>query len=133
MRAIDVLECAAFGHTPRQALRLGYLGSALKWTAEAGGAPVAMLGVVPVCAMTGEGSPWLLGTRGADAVSSAFVRLAAGPLSEMAALFPRLENRAHQTNTRSLRWLSRLGFTVEREVEMIGGEPFVRFWRDWRV
>lgn len=133
MRAIDVLECAAFGRSPRVALRLGYVASTLRWTGCVDGRPELMFGVSPMPTMDGSARPWMLGSDVARQRARPFIELSGAVLAEIDARYRRLENHAHQTNTVAHRWLKRLGFTVGDEIVMIGGEPFVRFWRQTGV
>lgn len=130
MREIDRLECQAFGQSPRIALRLGYLGSTLCWTGCVDGRPELMIGASPRSMMDGSASPWMLGTDEARRRARPMLELAGPILAEMDRRYRRLENFAHQTNTVTHRWLQRLGFTVEDDVIVFGGEPFVRFWRE---
>lgn len=133
LRAVDALECRAFGHEPRAAVRACYLGAALKWTAEVGGRPAGMFGVGVGSAMDRTGRPWLLGTPELDEARRSFLEIGRPVIAEMLGRFRFLENWSHQTNSQSHRWLKRLGFRFDEEITMIGGEPFLRFWRDERV
>lgn len=129
LAAIDALECAVYGHTPRQGLELMSAGSVMAWTAHDDGRPVAMFGVTPLSVLDRTGLPWLLGSTEARRHHRAFVELGRGYVQQMQAEFSRLENRVHAANLASIRWLTRLGFTVEPEPLYVRGEPMLTFWR----
>ena len=62
MRAADLAEVHALGHTPHEALVLGLTTSTYAKTAAVDGEPAIIFGVRPVSVLTGLGCPWLLGT-----------------------------------------------------------------------
>ena len=128
MRRADVIEQAALGRTPKQALRLGLASSIHVATAKVGGRPEAIFGLHPVSAIGGEGAPWFLGTdtvfrHGRDL-------LAIGPaiLSAWLDSTPRLQNVVGSLNQPAIRLLRRWGFEVREEVIMsAGGVEFFAF------
>ncbi|WP_234715678.1 hypothetical protein [Sphingopyxis macrogoltabida] len=129
MRDIDVRECAAFGHTPKAALREAILNSDKAWTALVDDRPEAIFGVVVNSALTGQGAPWFLGT---DVVwQHARALLVIGPAivarlhdsSESLAGYVSVENAA------AIRMLKRWGFDVGQDRRRIGGVPFYGFER----
>lgn len=128
MRAIDKLECQAAGHTPKDALRLGVLGSSLAWTAKIDGRPEAMLGASPVNILEGRGRAWLLMTDVAARQHVALVRLGRIYTQAFHRHYPILENWVHADNDRTIRWLSRLGYAVG-PVDVIRGQPMRPFIR----
>ena len=132
MRPIDRLECRAFGHDPRTALRLSFQGACAAHTATADGAPVAMFGVGAGNLLDGVGHPWLLGAEEAACERRAWLTHAPRLLAELSRGFRRLENYVHCDNAAAIAWLSRLGFQIAREAEPIGGQPFLRFTRHVR-
>lgn len=102
--------------------------SCIAWTAECDGVPIAVFGVSPVSIMGGVGSPWLLGNDGCDRVIVPFVRLTRVYIPVMLSLFPVLENMVDVRNTRSARWLKRLGFRFhDPEPHPYSGMPFQKF------
>ncbi|MDB5702889.1 MAG: hypothetical protein JWN66_5 [Sphingomonas bacterium] len=132
MRAADVMECAAMGHSPRLALRTGLLSSSLCLTAIVDGRPEAMFGLVVTNALCGEGSPWMLGTDAIYRHPRAMLRWAPGILAAMFDSTPTLDNLVAAGNHRAIRYLGRIGFTIAKEVIMIAGTPFVRFSQERR-
>lgn len=128
MRAIDKLECETMGHSPKDALRLGLIGSTLAWTVMIDGQPEAMMGASPLSITEGKGRPWLLMTDVAGRQMVALVRLGARYTYVMHQHYPLLENWIHADNTRSMRWLARLGYTIGG-VDVIRGQPMRRFIR----
>lgn len=129
MRSIDAAECAAFGHSPKQALRGGLRSSVAAWTARLEGRPVAMFGVSPLSLIEGRGQPWMLGTDAVALCGPAVMRLSRRYLALMHSLFPRLENRVSVRNDVAIRWLSYLGFEFGASA-VFGGESMREFWRE---
>lgn len=127
MREIDRLECAAFGHTPKQAVRGAFAASSLCWTALRHGRPEAMFGLVIASVMAGAGRPWLLGTDAMDAGMRELVTWSPRFVAAMQAETPLLENYVAVENRRSIRYLERLGFAFDAEPVTIGGVPMLRF------
>jgi len=121
MRTIDAAECAAVGHTPKQALRSSLKASTFALTVLLDDRPVAMLGVTPYSVLEGIGSPWLLGTD--DVLKGARQFLTVGPrvVTAMQREWPKLQNYVGAQNRQALRVLERLGFDVSPEVVLIGG------------
>lgn len=128
MRDIDRLECAIFGRTPKQALRLSLMSASCAWTAKIDGRPEAMFGAAAVSSIDGIGSPWLLMTDTAVRHARALVVLGGRYSDEIQRRFRRLENRVHADNEVAIRWLSRLGYVIEGE-ELVNGHPMRSFFR----
>lgn len=129
LRPGDSAEIAAYGHTdPLLALTRSAAQSVVCWTAFINGELAAVMGCAPVSMMGGVGSPWLIGTPMLDAHPRVLVRETPRYIDEMCKLFPHLVNFVHAENTRSVRWLRRVGFTLH-PAEPFGalGEPFHRF------
>ena len=127
MRADDRAECAAFGLSPRDALRRGLAESTLAWTAKVDGRPEAMFGLVVVSAIEALGRPWLLGTDAVFAHGRALLAEGPGLIAAMLDSTPRLENLVSATNTRAIALLRRWGFTLEEDRQMIGNIEFQTF------
>lgn len=130
MRAIDALECGAKGRTPKAALRRSLRGSTWACTAMLDGVPHAMFGVVGISLIEDRGRPWFLGSDEVYNHGRAMLLIGLEVLDKMHGSFRRLENVVSADNAAALRLLRRWGFTIEREVTMVAGVPFVRFWRD---
>lgn len=129
LRDIEVLELKAMGTTPKRSLYLGLKGSAMAWTGLVDGRPEAMFGVVPISLMDGTGRPWMLGTERARRAGRLWLTVAPRFIDWISADYPNLENYVHRDNAASIRWLKRLGFTIEPEAVDIGGQPMLHFWR----
>lgn len=129
MRAADVREVGAVGHTPKQALVDGYRGSVLCWTAWNDDRPVAMFGLTPLNMIEGRAAPWLLGTD--EVLKGARLLMRWGPrfVEGMQRDFPRLENAVAADNRPALRLLVALGFDIDDEIVHIGDVPMRRFSR----
>lgn len=130
MRASDMAECAALGLAPKQALRKSLIASVLAYTAKIDGRPEGMFGVTPGNTIEGIGHPWMLATDAAFDCARQLLTAGPGLIALMHRRFRRLENMVSVENERAIRMLGRWGFEVGDEQMMVGGVPFVRFWRD---
>lgn len=128
MRAVDQLECRIFGHSPKEALRLGLLSATVAWTALVDGRPEAMFGASTISLLEGTGRPWMLMTDEAERHQKALVRLGRIYTAAIHRHYEQLENWVHVDNAAAIRWLSRLGFAVGG-VEVIRGHPMRPFIR----
>jgi hypothetical protein len=128
MREADRRECIGLGRTPKQSLRLGLIASEMCWTAKVDGRPEAMMGLVVESAISGEGTPWFLGTD--EVYRHGREMVAWGPriLRAMLDSTPRLSNLVGSFNRPAIRLLRRWGFEVREEVIMsAGGVEFFAF------
>ena len=132
MRAADRIECAALGHSPKQALRAGLASSSPAWTALVDGRAEAMFGLVVTSALGGEGRPWLLGSDAVYAHPRAMLRRGSGFLAAMFDTTPRLSNLVAVDNIRAIRLLRRWGFTLDTETMMIDNIAFRLFHAERR-
>lgn len=98
--------------TPEQALAAGARNGLFTLVALFDGAPVCVFGVVPVSALSGVGAPWMVATDRLDRHARQFVRHCRPVVAEMSAIFPVLRNLVDARNTRAVRWLRWLGFTL---------------------
>lgn len=130
MREWDRVECAAFGRTPRQALRLGLAASALSATVLMQGRPIAMFGVTPISVIEGRGCVWFLGTDAVRRFPRELLVLGRYVLDEMQARFPRLENHVARGNRDAVRMLRHWGFDIDDAAVTIGGVEFVPFHKE---
>lgn len=128
MRIIDRIECAAFGHTPKTALRNGLLGSAMAWTALIDDRPEAIFGVCTTSLLEGTGQPWMLMTDEALRHSVALLRFGRIYTEAIQRHYALLHNWVHADNGPSIRWLTRLGYAVG-SVDVINGHPMRPFIR----
>lgn len=92
--------------------------------------PVAMFGCAPVEGMPHLGRPWLIGTQRMGERGIHVLRFAERFLSAIQRHYPVLENYVYAENTGAIRFIKRLGFTVD-SAEPWGPleKPFCRFWR----
>jgi ribosomal protein S18 acetylase RimI-like enzyme len=129
MRADDVIECAAMGHRPKQALRDGLAASSLCFTALVDGRPEAMFGLVVTNALAGEGTPWMLGTDAIYRHPRTMLRWAPRFLAAMLDSTPALGNLVSVDNVRAIRFLRRLGFSIGKDRILFASTEFVAFTR----
>jgi hypothetical protein len=130
MREADVAEIrASHGHTPLQALCEGEALSDYVIAVRADGVPMMIYGLVVRDILTGAGTPWMLAT---DEVFHRLREMAKLPpiaIGGMLSVCPRLSNHVHARNKLSIRWLKRVGFTIEPPQPVgIKGEMFHRFY-----
>lgn len=111
MREGDRAEVWAIGrHSPEQATAMSLAASSEAWAFLADGAPMAVFGVSPIPEHA-LGSPWLLGADGVERFARPFINLGRGFVGRWVREYGYLYNVADRRNVRSLRWLTRLGFT----------------------
>lgn len=93
------------------------------------GEPVALLGVAPMSLLGGIGCPWMLGTDRVFEFPRAFIKEGTRLVGDMLGMYPHLINYVDARNVKSIRWLKRLGFTVDDQPVPYGpkGVPFHRF------
>lgn len=118
MRACDQRECAAMGHSPKQALRIGLLASDRAFTVMIDARPAAIFGLVIRCALTGEAVPWMLGTDALDRQARALMLHGPAVIEALRRSgrgegYWRLSNYVAADNSRAIRLLRRWGFVVE--------------------
>ena len=119
---------AACGDLPvRDILADALARSTLCWTATTeDGVPLCLFGVAPISLMSDTGSPWLLGTD--PVYYRAIAREGRDYVQQMLAVYPHLLNFVDARNTRSVRWLARIGFQIHPAVPYgAAGLPFHPF------
>lgn len=119
LRPDDAAEVEAFGVSQRDGLRTSLDASLSAWAAYDDGEPVAIWGVAAADIMGGVGRPWLLTTGAVERNKRAFMVTSRNLWRLMRPLFPRWENWVDARYSRSLRWLTWLGFTIG-EAQPIG-------------
>lgn len=128
MRPDDVLECAAMGYSPKQALRQSMLTSEEAWTAKVDGVPEAMFGLVITNALCGVGRPWMLGSEAIYRHPRAMIRGGEIALNRWLDSSRELSNYVSTGNHRAIRMLRRWGCKIEEGGDlMFAGVRFVRF------
>lgn len=128
LRDEDVFELQASGSSPHKALTDGLRRSVWAKTVIVDDKPCLMFGVAPLSALTGMGTPWLLGTAAICKIRRTFIRQCRGYVDDMLRSFPVLVNYVDERNTTSIRWLKWLGFELQPAVPAgVNGEMFHRF------
>lgn len=128
MREWDRIEARAFGHSPKQALRVGLNASLWALTAKVDGRPEAMIGLTPVSMIEGRGIPWMLGTDAVYGQARGIARMMRQVVSQMRADCPRLENWVAVGNVRARSFLRHVGFGFDDEPLDVGGVDMLRFF-----
>jgi hypothetical protein len=93
-------------------MRRGIEVSAFALTCLFDGEPVAMFGVVPASTLTGRGVPWMVASATLDRHQRLFLRHCRPAVEQMGRMFRHLCNHVDARNTKAVRWLAWLGFTV---------------------
>jgi len=127
IRAIDRLECEAMGHSPKHALRQGFLLSDRCWTALVDGRPEAMFGAITLSALDRRSTVWFLGTD--EVYRHGRELLAWGP-GLIAQAVPRGwtgGNLVSAQNWKAIALLRRWGANISADPHDYDGMPFFRF------
>lgn len=130
MREIDRLETGAKGRSPKAALRISLRSSLWACTVLLDGEPVAMFGVVAASLVEDKGRPWFLGSDDVYRHGRDMLLYGERVIAKMHGDFRRLENVVSSGNVRAIRLLRRWGFVVGGEEVVVGGVPFIPFWRE---
>lgn len=129
MRPADYAEVvASSGQDVLGAVQSSLARTPDPFAVESAGELLIIGGVVPISLLSGQGSPWLLGTVALDRFPGRLTRGAKTYLSRMQTEYPHLLNYVDARNVRSVLWLRRLGFTVHpAEPYGVAGLPFHLF------
>lgn len=118
----DVREVLAQGWPTPLAAVLGSLEGSyqpLAWLAP-DGTPLCVYGVVPLRLLPPAGQPWMLAHRDLPRHARAFLRESRRWLQGEQARYEYLVNWVGAWHTRSIRWLSWLGFTIHPAQAVLG-------------
>lgn len=127
-READVREFAALGETVESALSDGLRLSSFVWTGLADGEVLCIFGVASQSMLSGDGVPWMVGSKLLDKHAWGFLPRSRMVVGHMLNIYPHLENYVDARNTRAIRWLRWLGFTIhDPEPYGLQGELFHRF------
>lgn len=132
IRPSDAQEIhATVGHRQyASALWLSALGSTAVTGISTESGPAAVLGVGRTL-LSGAATPWLIATTEADRQGRAFITLGRSYTAAMLSEYRALENHVDARNTRSIRWLQRLGYTFSAPQPYGAlGLPFLKFRKE---
>jgi hypothetical protein len=128
LRIADIEEIhGSTGHRDCLAImRQGAETSTLLWTIEVDGKPAGLFGVTPALDF---GAPWMLGTPALERAPKQLTKLGRVYVRLMNDKYATLLNYVDARSLKSVYWLARLGFTVQKETQPYGvfGLPFHRF------
>lgn len=115
LRPADRTELEACNHfDPLGAVMHSMTLSSLCWSVREGDTLLAIFGVCPLPGHPGVGTPWMLGTTALGPQHRRpLIELPAPYIARMIEAYPRLVNYVHAGNMPALRWLRRLGFTLD--------------------
>ena len=125
LRERDIEECLAHGHTPLEALTLGFQHSRSLYTlVSPEGEAFGMLGVGD-SPLPGLGAIWMLGSKGLEGYPMTLVRQSKIVLEQLFNETPYdgFYNYVYAKNTLHVQWLKWLGFSLLRTVQL---PPFQR-------
>lgn len=107
-------------------VRLAVESSDMLWTIDVDGEPAGLFGVAP---HDDAGAPWMLGTPALERAPKQLTKLGRAYVRLMNDKYATLLNYVDARSLKSVYWLARLGFTVQKETEPYGafGLPFHRF------
>ena len=113
MREADRAEVwASNRNDPMTACTNAVAVSTMAWAAYHDDRPVCIFGVAPLSALSGIGSPWLLGTDEVAEHSLRFLRRCRPYVRRMLGVYPVLVNHVDDRNEASKGWLRWLGFEL---------------------
>lgn len=113
MREADRNEIwAASRSQPLDSLRNGVMASSRAWAGLADGEIACLFGVAPQSRLTGSGYAWMLATPLIEQHQVTFLRHCRPAVADMAKGFTYLHNYVDARNTKAIRWLRWLGFTI---------------------
>lgn len=127
MRPLDAAECAAMGHSPREALEAGLAYPQLACAIMGPDGPLCGFGVTPHSYIDRVGRPWMLCTTALARHAKTLLPLAFSAVAAMEVDWPRLENYVGADNAMAIKLIGKLGFAVDAELMEIGGLRFRRF------
>lgn len=127
LRAEDVAECQACGHTPLEALLQGYVWSEC-YSAKVYGKTEAMFGVSSYKQPEGYGVVWYLGSDESFRHPVTLVKGGREFVSKWLEKFNVLYNTVDARNLRHIAWLKRIGFTFTDAVT-VNGYKFLQFYK----
>ena len=122
----DIAECQACGHTPIEALMMGYVWSEC-YSAKVNGKTEAMFGVSSFNQPEGFGAVWYLGSDESFKHPIALVKGGRKYVEEWLQKFKVLYNRVDARNLRHIEWLKCVGFKFT-DSTFINGYEFLNFY-----
>jgi len=129
LRAEDINECQACGHTPQEALEIGFKQSGRCYSAKINGHIAAMFGVSTLSNQPTIGVIWYLGS---DVTMKHPITMVKGGLKYTNQWFEKyniLMNIVDARNITHIAWLKRIGFKFLEQPVMCGGYKFYQFFK----
>ena len=127
LRAEDIAECQACGHTPEEALRIGFVWSEC-YSAKVNGKTEAMFGVSTHLQPEGFGLIWYLGSDKSLKHPKSLVKGGREYVTKWLEKYNVLCNAVDARNKRHIAWLKHIGFKFVKEPVNINGYKFLQFY-----
>ncbi len=129
VRAPDVAEFWAAGHvTPERAVEMSLKFSREAWAGVEGDDLLCIFGVAGASLLSDRGTVWMIGHSRLDTRAGAFLRGCGAQVRAMLRRYEHLSNWVDARNTRAVRWLRWLGFSIHPAVPHgADGLPFHYF------
>ena len=128
LRAEDIMECAACGHAPVEALAQSYTFSTECYSAKVRGKTEAMFGVSSFNQPEGYGVIWYLGSDESFRHPKALIKDAREIINKWFETYKVLYNAVDKRNDRHIAWLKHLGFTFIEPV-YVNDYEFLQFYK----
>jgi hypothetical protein len=126
IRKENVDEISLVGLEAKDVLSWSFDNSAESYVAVFDGDPVSAFGIIQA-AGSEVGIPWMIGTSTIDRHAVAFLRASKKVIAELSERWPVMMNVADPRNTRGIRWLEFMGFTVYPAEQLPGGKIYRKF------
>ena len=126
LRAEDVAECQACGHTPAEALLMGFVTSEC-YSAKVNGKTEAMFGVSSFQQPKGYGVIWYLGSDESFKHPIALVKGGRKYVKQWLEKYDVLYNAVDARNERHIAWLKHIGFIFTDSID-VNGYEFLNFY-----
>lgn len=128
---VRVLDCQELRHELRlspEAYALRSLeASTHAWAGLIDGRAICLFGLMSASVISEKATPWLFTTPDVARYPKTFWRGSIEVVARMRTLYPRLEGVCDSRFEATVRWLTRLGFTLSREPKVVSGVPFYSF------
>lgn len=125
----DKIEIETHGCTVEEGVKFSYQLAGQSWVAMSEDGPVCMWGLSRSKSLLGGASAWLITSTLIDKYSRSFIRQAKPYIHDMCATVGYVQNYVDSRHARALRFFEWLGFTVDRDSDMLIGPEKIPFYK----